>query len=139
MDTQVTGLKAALGFLPSVWPRHPAARTSPWQSVYRTAITLTIMTSMGMAQPCGAQNADKAKAGRDLAEGLCTACHRIGANDRDIERTPPDFGAIADMSSMTEVSLRVILRTPHGEMPRYQFSPSEMDDLIAYLQSLRSR
>lgn len=40
---------------------------------------------------------------------------------------------------MTEVSLRVFLRTPHGEMPRYQFSPSEMNDLIAYLQSLRSR
>ncbi|AMJ59671.1 hypothetical protein AXW83_04555 [Bosea sp. PAMC 26642] len=92
-----------------------------------------------MWQPINAQDLDQAKAGRVLAETLCVACHRVGANDRDISRIPPDFGAVADMPSMTEVSLRVFLRTPHGEMPRYQFSPSEMDDLIAYLQSMRSR
>ncbi|CAN5221789.1 hypothetical protein BH10PSE8_BH10PSE8_09430 [soil metagenome] len=91
---------------------------------------------MGMALPCHAQDL-QAKAGRALAESLCTTCHRIGADDRDSTRTPPDFGAIAALPSMNDTSLRVFLRTPHGEMPRYQFSASEMDDLIAYLQSLR--
>ncbi len=107
--------------------------------VQGATLALAITLFAGMCQPSHAQATDQAKAGRVLAETLCVTCHRVGANDRDISRIPPDFGAVADMPSMTEVSLRVFLRTPHGEMPRYQFSPSEMDDLIAYLQSLRSR
>lgn len=51
---------------------------------------------------------------------------------------PPDFGAVAAMPRQTEMSLRVFLQTPHGEMPRYQFSRGELDDIIAYILSLRS-
>lgn len=133
----MTGSTAAPGFVHSLLSRLPARCTRPWRLVCRAATAFAIMTSIGMARPCHAQDQGPAQAGRALAESLCTTCHRIGADDRDSARTPPDFGAIAAMPSMTETSLRVFLRTPHGEMPRYQFSASEMDSLIAYLQSLR--
>ncbi len=110
----------------------------------RRALALALLTAVGLTgpvtgQPARAQDTEQVKAGRDLAGTLCTACHRIGAADREATRTPPDFGAIADMPSMTGLSLNVFLRTPHGEMPRYLFSPAEMDALIAYIQSLRTR
>lgn len=132
----MTGSKAP-GFLRLAWSRHAAPGSHPWRIGRPAALAFAIMTCMSMAQPCHAQAPGQAQTGRALAESFCTACHRIGADDRNSSRMPPDFGAIAAMPSMTETSLRVFLRTPHGEMPRYQFSPSEMDDLIAYLQSLR--
>lgn len=132
----MTGSKA-LGFLRLVWSRRAAPGPRSWRIGRPAALAFAIMTSMSIAQHCHAQAPGPAQTGRALAESLCTACHRIGANDRDSSRMPPDFGAIAAIPSMTETSLRVFLRTPHGEMPRYQFSTSETDDLIAYLQSLR--
>ncbi|WP_376984892.1 cytochrome c [Bosea sp. R86505] len=132
----MTGSKAH-GFLRFVWSRRAAPGPRSWRIGHPAALAFAIMTSMSIAHHCHAQALGPAQTGRALAESLCTACHRIGAYDRDSSRMPPDFGAVAAMPSMTETSLRVFLRTPHGEMPRYQFSTSEMDDLIAYLQSLR--
>lgn len=132
----MTGSKAALACRPPVWSRRAF---SPCRRAHRATSALTIAAILGTFQPGNAQSPGQVKAGGALAETLCATCHRVGADARDGSRTPPDFGAVADMPSMTEVSLRVFLRTPHGEMPRYQLSPSEMDDVIAYLRSLRSR
>jgi mono/diheme cytochrome c family protein len=74
-----------------------------------------------------------------IATTLCVQCHRITGSDNDPNRTPPDFGAVANMRSFTELSMRVFLQTPHGQMPRYQFSQTELDDIVAYLSSLRQR
>ncbi|MGL5116289.1 MAG: c-type cytochrome, partial [Beijerinckiaceae bacterium] len=88
-------------------------------------------SGQGDAQPLG-----DAIAGREIAATWCAGCHRISAQDRDVNRIPPDFGAIARMPSMTALALRVFLQTPHGNMPRYQFSPKEIDDIISYMLSL---
>jgi mono/diheme cytochrome c family protein len=85
-----------------------------------------------------AQGVGDAAAGNHLASTWCTECHRISGRDRDPTRTPPDFGAVAAMPRQTEMSLRVFLQTPHGDMPRYQFTRAEMDNIIAYILSLRS-
>ena len=94
-------------------------------------VLLVIGSTPGSAQAFG-----DAIAGREIAAAWCAGCHRISAQDRDVNRVPPDFGAIARMPSMTELALRVFLQTPHGKMPRYQFSPKEMDDIIAYVLGL---
>lgn len=86
-----------------------------------------------------AQGVGDARAGREVATSLCIQCHDIDGAARDPSRVPPGFGAVADMASQTALSLRVFLQTPHGAMPRYQLSPTETDDVIAYIQSLRAR
>lgn len=86
-----------------------------------------------------AQSGGDAAAGKMVASSLCVQCHRIDGADRSPDRVPPNFGAIADMPSQTETSLRVFLQTPHGDMPRYQLTASETDDVIAYIRNLRSR
>lgn len=86
-----------------------------------------------------AQDIGDARAGREVATSLCIQCHRIDRAGREPGRIPPDFGAIADMGSQTALSLRVFLQTPHGNMPRYQLTRGEIDDVIAYILSLRAR
>lgn len=86
-----------------------------------------------------AQGVGDARAGREVATSLCIQCHQIDGAGRDPRRVPPGFGAIADMASQTELSLRVFLQTPHGNMPRYQLTRDETEDVIAYILSLRAR
>lgn len=87
--------------------------------------------------PAQAQVAGDPREGRKVAESLCASCHMIERTARDDRRTPPDLAAIADMKSTTATALRVFLQTPHGNMPRYQLAPAEMDDVIAFILSLR--
>ncbi len=86
-----------------------------------------------------AQGVGDARAGREVATSLCIQCHQIDGSGRDPSRVPPGFGAIADTASQTALSLRVFLQTPHGNMPRYQLTRDETDDVIAYILSLRAR
>jgi mono/diheme cytochrome c family protein len=104
----------------------------------RSAVLLVLGAMLAQADTGAAQGVGDAAAGHRLASTWCAHCHRISARDRDPARVPPDFGAVAAMPQLTEMSLRIFLQTPHGEMPRYQFTRTEMDDVIAYIMSLRS-
>lgn len=92
-----------------------------------------------VVMPAGAQGFGDPAAGHVIASAECAQCHRISERDNDPNRTPPDFGAVANMPSFTELSMLVFLQTPHGQMPRLQFTRTELDDIIAYLASLRRR
>jgi mono/diheme cytochrome c family protein len=86
-----------------------------------------------------AQGVGDVRAGREVAASLCAQCHQIDGAGPDPARVPPGFGAVADMPSQTVLSLRIFLQTPHGNMPRYQLTTNETDDVIAYILSLRAR
>jgi mono/diheme cytochrome c family protein len=100
-----------------------------------------IAFGLGLLGTAGAaaQQMGDARAGRAVAATFCIQCHAIDGASRDPARVPPDFGAVADMASQTALSLRVFLQTPHGNMPRYQLTATETDDVIAYVLSLRAR
>jgi hypothetical protein len=42
------------------------------------------------------------------------------------------------MPATTSMSLHVFLLTPHANMPNYHLTPQEIDDVVAYILSLRS-
>lgn len=105
-----------------------------------TTAVHTMILSIAGVLACGAacaQQLDRSGKGQHIAETVCAACHRISPNARDGGRHPPDFGAIAETPSITELSLRVFLQTPHGDMPRYQFTSHELDQIIKYIMSLK--
>lgn len=88
----------------------------------------------------GAQEAGDPVAGLGLARELCTACHRIDPGAGAGPRTgAPNFTAIAAIPSLSGIGLKVFLRTPHGEMPRYQFTDKQLDDVVAYIRSLAGK
>jgi cytochrome c len=99
------------------------------------AILLTALTSSAMAEDVG-----DVTAGHRLAETWCANCHVVDRASKSGASTgAPTFQAIADMKSVTPMSLRVFLQTPHQRMPDLHLSGGEIDDLTAYIFSLREK
>ena len=49
----------------------------------------------------------------------------------------PGFAEIANNPKRTEIWLRTFMVMPHFEMPEFVFTPDQLDDIIAYISSLR--
>jgi mono/diheme cytochrome c family protein len=87
-----------------------------------------------------AQHVPNPAAGRKLAENWCSSCHVVGpSQDRGTSTGAPAFAAVADMSSTTAMSLRVFLVTPHWRMPDLHLTRDEIDDITAYILSLKEK
>jgi len=81
--------------------------------------------------------ADAARGGR-LAQQWCANCHVIGtppAATATIQQGPPSFPTIA--SHLTGDQLRAFLTHPHPPMTDLSLTRSEIDDLIAYIETFR--
>ncbi len=77
-------------------------------------------------------------AGLRLAATWCANCHRVAPDGPGPSTdAAPTFRAIAQMPSATAMSLRVFLQTPHPSMPDYRLTREELDDVVAYLLSLK--
>jgi cytochrome c len=78
-------------------------------------------------------------AGRELALNWCSECHLVVENqDRVPSDAVPTFLAIANHRSTTELGLRVFLTSPHGAMPNIMLTREQIDEIVAYILSLRS-
>lgn len=105
----------------------------------RNTLTLSLFVT-AMAAPALAQDAmGDAGEGRALAERVCAVCHAVAPGERD---SPMDglasFQAVSERKEFSEVGLRVFLRSSHQDMPNLVLSPEEIDDLVAYIHSLRA-
>jgi mono/diheme cytochrome c family protein len=76
--------------------------------------------------------------GRGLALKVCVECHRVEPGESKGELPdPPAFQNLADDPAMTALALRVFLTTPHTNLPNLILSDAEVDDVIAYIHSLK--
>jgi len=76
--------------------------------------------------------------GHQLATQWCANCHVVDSAQKQGSSTgAPPFEAVAHMKSTTEMSLHVFLQTPHGRMPDLHLTRNEIDDVTAYILSLR--
>jgi mono/diheme cytochrome c family protein len=92
------------------------------------------------AAPVNAQDVGDAVTGRKLAETWCSSCHLVGeTHGVVVSNGAPTFAAIAADKSITVLSLRAFLQTPHARMPDLHLSREEVDDLASYILSLRAR
>ena len=86
----------------------------------------------------GVPPADSVQAGRKLAEAWCSPCHAIDASAaRTQTATAPDFVAVANMPSTTELSLKVFLQSNHPTMPNVILTAEQRGDLVNYILSLK--
>ena len=76
-------------------------------------------------------------AGKNLAEKWCVECHSIRPDRLSPNLAAPTFPELAAEPSITEYSLRALLRSPHETMPHITFTPDQMDDIIDYIMSLK--
>jgi mono/diheme cytochrome c family protein len=78
-------------------------------------------------------------AGESLAGQWCVQCHGIRADRLSPNLAAPTFPELAAEPSITEYSLRALLRSPHETMPQITFTSDQLDDIVAYIMSLKPK
>ena len=87
-----------------------------------------------------AQEVGDVPQGQRLSETWCSSCHVTSPGTASgTANGAPTFTAIAAMKSTTVLSLRAFLQTPHGRMPDLHLTHDEVDNIAAYILSLRNQ
>ena len=102
------------------------------QTMHRWAAAVLVLA----AAPAAAQSGD-AERGRALAERFCAKCHAIAPGRIGPEPAVPSFMRMAADPEQTRGSLRQFITLPHYEMEPQTLTSAEIDDVIAYILSLR--
>ena len=102
----------------------------------RTAIYVGLAAALSTAVTVTGVSADPI-AGQNLASKWCVECHGIRADRLSPNLAAPTFPELAAEPSITEYSLRALLRSPHETMPHITFTPDEMDNIVSYILSLK--
>jgi cytochrome c len=76
-------------------------------------------------------------AGQRLAEAWCKECHAISGAAAGTANRGPDFVAIANLPSTTELALKVFLRSNHANMPNLILGQTDADEIVQYILSLK--
>jgi len=104
------------------------------------SLGISLLMMAGSIAGVAAQDEGDAVAGRQLAENWCSSCHIVGPGQRRGTSTgAPTFTSIASHKEITRMALLVFLQTPHDRMPDLHLSRHEIDDVSAYILSLRRR
>lgn len=78
-----------------------------------------------------------AAAGERLARQWCVNCHLVGGGTTSttVPQGPPSFPTIAQ--HLDPGALRAFLSHPHKPMPDLALTRAEIDDLVAYIETLK--
>jgi mono/diheme cytochrome c family protein len=93
---------------------------------------------LALAGPAAGQDQTEIEAGRKLVELHCSRCHAVGDQDASLmEGAPPlrDLKLRYPVEDLAEALAEGIV-TAHPQMPVFTFSTEEVDELLAYLDSL---
>ena len=82
-------------------------------------------------------------AAKGLVSEHCVACHEVPGYDKDPQFSSsagPSFLSIAeDPETYTHVRLQTYLRQPHWPMEQFRLSKSDIDNILALIESLAER
>jgi mono/diheme cytochrome c family protein len=97
---------------------------------------------VGADSPAGLPPADagSAAAGLVYAQETCNSCHAIAAGDmRSPDARARPFDAIANTPGLTRTALNAWLHSSHANMPDFIVETERVEDLHAYLMTLKRR
>ena len=77
--------------------------------------------------------------GAAIAEGVCASCHAVGSSGVSPYAAAPPFRDVVARRSLDDIETAMAqgLVTTHPAMPPFTFRAGEIDDLIAYLETVR--
>jgi len=84
----------------------------------------------------GAKIYGNADSGKDIMERWCVGCHKSGPT---LDDQIPTLESLAANPSRTDGVVRTFLMQPHRPMPPVELSTQQIEDIIAYLQTLRPK
>jgi mono/diheme cytochrome c family protein len=103
----------------------------PPRCLLRAAAAAALML---IALPLCAFAADATR-GEIIAKRWCAACHLVSPDQKLASPDVPGFATIAHKQLPPE-QLKSFLIDPHPKMPDMSLTRSEIEDIIAYIQSL---
>lgn len=99
-------------------------------------VSTALIAAFVMASGSLAWADGNAKTGALLARHWCGACHGLGGVASD---AAPPLETIAQRAHDGASWLRAWLADPHPPMPNLTLSRSEIDDIVAYLETLAAQ
>jgi cytochrome c len=99
------------------------------------ALKLALVIAAGILVGGPAWGAGEREAGWNLARRWCAGCHVVDMSGYGAD-TAASFPTIARERGKDQGWLRAWLNSPHPPMPNMHLSRAEIDDVIAYLESL---
>lgn len=112
----------------------------------RALITCLVLSAAACAAPQPATSGPaligdtgSAAAGLAYAQDACADCHAVLPGER-VSPHPdaPAFASIVETPGMSGVALNVWLHSEHGQMPHLIVDADHVDDLWAYMSTLRN-
>jgi len=102
-----------------------------------------LLAPLSASPPARAQDVPTTPVQRGLmiAQLNCSRCHAVGRKGESPNPLSPPFrelGKRYDPDLLQEALAEGIL-TGHPEMPEFELTPAQIDDLIAYLKSIQPR
>ncbi len=76
--------------------------------------------------------------GHAYAQKFCRECHAVDKDDHLLLGDVPTFQDVADSDGMSPRALAAWLTTSHPNMPDFIIPANDMDDVIAYIMSLKT-
>ncbi len=93
---------------------------------------------LGFTMAAVGQETGDVSRGRLLAQMTCAECHAVGKNGlRSRNGQAPTFASLANTRGINAMDIRVALRTSHREMPNLSLNNEEIEDVAAYILSLK--
>jgi mono/diheme cytochrome c family protein len=99
------------------------------------SLAVLAVVALCLSPVSAAVAAGDAQAGHDLARLWCSACHMVERSGQGPDTAPP-FASVARRSPEDRGWLRAWIAAPHPPMPNFNLSRQQIDDVIAYLDSL---
>lgn len=98
-----------------------------------------VLAALLCLSPAEAATLGNVEAGQHYAKTQCAQCHSIVPDgNTSPNASAPPFQAIADTKGMTRTALFVFFRSPHATMPNLIVRGDDLDNVIAYILSLKS-
>jgi mono/diheme cytochrome c family protein len=105
--------------------------------VLATLVCLITMACL-QSESVHAQQLGSIHQGRRLAQRLCAQCHLVDdVAGRSNNAAAPTFAAIAQTPGLTERALTAALQTSHRTMPNIVIKGADINDIVAYILSLK--
>lgn len=100
-----------------------------------TILSFLIVLSSTSGTLAGSPNPQR---GKEFAQTNCARCHSIERNGSSPRYPAPPFRELHNRYPVEtlEESLAEGIVTGHADMPQFQLSPDQIDDLIAFLKTL---
>lgn len=107
----------------------------------RTRATFAALLAASFAPAAIAQDAalPDPGTGKALAERLCSSCHLVeGENGSSVPAGVPSMRGLANRNGQTARRIENALIQPHPPMPDMRLTNTEIQHLLAYLETLRT-